>query len=330
MVERDTPVKAVFKQDMFDFRFIHDREMVQSLLTEDEGDLLWHDEFDLVPLRAHVVPGMFLTLNSWSHTSLSIAAAQVLEDMKDVTRLCHWNHPKNIHSISGTGPMAGCQLWATLWESSLTNEGRASFHLEVECELQENSFCVTAKICKRSALPPGQFQLWWAVRVARSTLDCLRIPDGVFVAFKWCKRLIWEGHLQSTLSVSQLIYLLQTLWLPVLNGEEIRLIHGFSATRLQPEQNLQILHSLAQQGKAYVLHIVTRLQGGGSGKNPQVISLKNQVASCLLDSQYDLSGQPIPTPGTFCIGCADAWGKGVSRSSNRNQIPGASGQDPRT
>ena len=110
------------------------------------------------------------------------------------------------------------------------------------------------------------------------------------------------------------------MWLAVLQGEEIRLIHGFSAKRLQPAARASDSHHFgdhgacheislpaspsaapatqtaaaaqrrprAQQGKAYV-HIVTRIQGGGSGggKNPQVITLKNQVASSLLHLQYD-------------------------------------------
>ena len=40
----------VLQQDMFDFRYIHHREMVQSLLKVEEADILWHDQFDLVPL----------------------------------------------------------------------------------------------------------------------------------------------------------------------------------------------------------------------------------------------------------------------------------------
>ena len=186
--------------------------------------------------------------------------------------------------------MAACQLWATIWESSLTNEGRASFHLEVSSDLTEHTFQVDAKIGMFTALPPGAFQLWWAVRAARSTLDCLRIPSGIFVAFKWCKRLIWEGHLSPEIEIAKIIALLQQLWMPVIRGEEIRLIHGFSATRLSPEQPLGYLTSLVQQGKAYVLHMVTGIQGGGGGgRNPQAISLKNEVASALLDLQYDLS-----------------------------------------
>ena len=139
----------VLRRDLFEFRFIHKREMVQSLLTEEEGDLLWHDQFDLVPLRANVMQDMFLTLHSWTHTRLSMAAP--LEEMKEVNCLRHWDHRKDFHSISGTGTLAGCQLWATIWEPSLTNEGRASFHLEVNCDSAEATFNVTERLCKPTA-----------------------------------------------------------------------------------------------------------------------------------------------------------------------------------
>ena len=233
---------------------------------------------------------MFLSLHGWTHARLSLSATQILEELLEATGQCHWNHRSDVHSIGGTGSSAGCQLWATIWESSLTNEGRASFQLEVSCDLTESTFQVDAKIGMFTAIPPGAFQLWWAVRAARSTLDCLRIPEGIFVAFKWCKRLIWEGHLPPDIDIAKIISLLQQLWMPVIRGEEIRLIHGASATRLSPEQQLGYLTSLTQQGKAYVLHIVTRIQGGGGGgRNPQAISLKNEVAGTLLDLQYDLT-----------------------------------------
>ena len=280
----------VLQKDMFDFRYIHHREMVQSLLQVEEADILWHDQFDLVPLRANVVPGMFLGLHSWTHTKLSLTSTQILDELLEATGQCHWDHRRDSHSIAGAGSMEGCQLWATIWESSLTNEGRASFHLEVSSDLSENTFQVEAKIGMNTAIPPDAFRLWWAVRAARSTLDCLRIPSGIFVAFKWCKRLIWEGHLSPETEIAKLIALLQQLWMPVIRGEEIRLIHGFSATRLSPDLQLGYLTTLSQQGKAYVLHMVTRIQGGGGGgRNPQAISLKNEVAGTLLDLQYELS-----------------------------------------
>lgn len=196
---------------------------------------------------------MFLTLNSWTHNTLSIAAAQILE----------------FHSVSGSGSMAGCQLWATIWESSLTKEGRASFELEVDCELSESNFCKDLQAFCPSTWPvstlvgsPNGSQHTGLSQDSGGYLCGIQMVQEVDLGGSSSADL--DGVTTRSDPADCLV---------ALHGEEIRLIHGFSATRLQPEQELQFLHTLSHQGKAFVLHIVTRLQGGGGGKNPQAIAL---------------------------------------------------------
>ena len=111
---------------------------------------------------------------------------------------------------------------------------------------------------------------------------------GIFISIRWRKRQLWEGHLAEDIQAEQLINLIQRLWDPVLGNEEIRLIHSASASRLLPEHPLNILNTWDHKAGAFVLHIITRVQGGGGSKNPQIIALKNQVAGVLLDLQYEL------------------------------------------
>ena len=74
-----------------------------------------------------------------------------------------------------------------------------------------------------------------------------------------------------------------------MGNQEIRLIHSASASGLLPEHCLNILNTWDHKAGAFVLHIITRVQGGGGGKNLQIIALKNEVAGTLLDLQYDLN-----------------------------------------
>lgn len=84
------------------------------------------------------------------------------------------------------------------------------------------------------------------------------------------RRFLSEGQLSTDVSFETV-----QLWNAVVRGEELRLIHGFSASpRILPEQSVAFLTSLDHRGKAYVLHLTTRLQGGGSGgKNPQTVAI---------------------------------------------------------
>ena len=264
--------------------------MVQSLLSSEEQEKLWHDQFDLVPLRSPIIPDMVLSLHGWSHARLSLTSNQILQDATSVNCAYHWKHDADTHILHGVGEHQGCAIWATLWDEALTTEGRATFNLQIAQTVQEGSFMIKVQLRSIVPLPPAQFMLWWSVRAVRSTLDCIKVQEGVFVALKWCKRLLWEGHLAPELGFDQLLVLLQQLWNPVVDSEELRLIHGFSASRILPEQKLEYLRHLDQRGRAYVLHITTRIQGGGSGgQHPQTVAVKNEIAGLLLDLQYDIA-----------------------------------------
>ena len=280
----------VMQQADVDMRFVPKEELVQSLLSSEEQERLWHDQFDLVPLRSHILPEMVLSLHGWSHARLSLTSQQILQEATAVNCAYHWKHAADTHILHGVGEHQSCAIWATLWEEAITTEGRATFNLLITPSVQEGSFMIKAQLRSMVPLPPAQFMLWWAVRAVRSTLDCIKVSEGVFVALKWCKRLLWEGHLAPELGFDQLLALLQQLWNPVVDSEELRLIHGFSASRILPEQKLGHLRHMDQRGHAYVLHILTRIQGGGSGgKNPETVAVKNEIASILLDLQYDIA-----------------------------------------
>ena len=251
----------VMQQADVDMRFVSKGEMVQSLLSSDEQEKLWHDQFDLVPLRSHIIPEIVLSLHGWSHARLSLTSQQILQDATTVNCAYHWKHDADMHIIHGVGEHQGCAIWATLWDEALTTEGRATFNLQIAQTVLDGSFMIKVQLRSPVPLPPAQFMLWWAVRAVRSTLDCIKISEGVFVALKWCKRLLWEGHLDPEMGFDQLLVLLQQLWNPVVASEELRLIHGFSASRILPEQKVASLRHLDQRGHAYVLHITTRIQG---------------------------------------------------------------------
>ena len=278
------------QQADIDMRFVPKEELVQSLLSSEEQERLWHDQFDLVPLRSHIIPEMVLSLHGWSHARLSLTSQQILQEATAVNCAYHWKHAADTHILHGVGEHQSCAIWATLWEEAITTEGRATFNLLITPSVQEGSFMIKAQLRSMVPLPPAQFMLWWAVRAVRSTLDCIKVSEGVFVALKWCKRLLWEGHLAPELGFDQLLALLQQLWNPVVDSEELRLIHGFSASRILSEQKLGHLRHMDQRGHAYVLHILTRIQGGGSGgKHPETVAVKNEIASILLDLQYDIA-----------------------------------------
>ena len=276
----------LLQRDLYDLRYTVKGELVQALLDKEEQEELWFDQF--VPLRTHILPEMVLTKHEWGHSALSFTAEDIYRTAKGAQILHLWNHKTDSHSIQGHGSAAECNLWSAVWAAALTTEGRESFHLKVEHQVTEIDFTVTAAVHKPTAIPPDHFLLWWAVRTFRSTMDCLRVPVGIYISLKWCKRVLWEGHVNADLQASQLIDVVQTLWDPVIQNEEIRLIHGASASRLLPEHSLRLLGTWENRAGAFVLHIVTRIQGGGGGKNPQAVALKNQVASALLDLQYDL------------------------------------------
>ena len=278
------------QQADIDMRFVPKDEMIQFILSGEEQEKFWHDQFELVPLRSHIIPEMFLALHGWSHAQLSLTSQQILQDASSVNCAYHWRQDTDTHILHGVGEHQGCAIWATLWEEALTTEGRATFNLQITPSVQEGSFMIKVQLRSIVPLPPAQFMLWCSVRAVRSTLDCIKVPEGIFVALKWCKRLLWEGHLAPELGFDQLLALLQQLWNPIVDSEELRLIHGFSASRILPEQKLGSLRHLDQRGHAYVLHITTRIQGGGSGgRHPETVAVKNEIAGVLLDLQYDIA-----------------------------------------
>lgn len=236
------------KFDLYDLRYTTKSELAKSFLHKDEQEELWFDQFGLVPLRTHILPG-----HEWGHAALSFAAEDIYRIAKGVQFFHHWNHKKDLHSIKGHGTAAECNLRSSIWASALTPEGRDSFHMTVERQVSEIDFTVAVEIGKLTSIPPIHFLLWWAVRSFRSTMDCLRVPAGIYISLKWCKRALWEGHV---FQASQLIDVVQTLWDPVIQNEEIRLIHG----------PLRLLETWENRAGAFALHIVTGIQGGGGEK----------------------------------------------------------------
>ena len=51
----------ILQHDTFDMRYIVHGSLAQELLTVEEREQLWYDQFGLVPLRAHILPEMLLT-----------------------------------------------------------------------------------------------------------------------------------------------------------------------------------------------------------------------------------------------------------------------------
>lgn len=115
-----------------------------------------------------------------------------------------------IGTTKGHGTAAECTLWSALWASALTQQGRGSFHLTVDHQTTEIDFQVKTTIGKPTPIPPEHFLPWWAVRTFRSTMDCLRVPAGIYISLKWCKRVLWEGHVREDLLAGQLIDVIQS------------------------------------------------------------------------------------------------------------------------
>ena len=147
------------------------RAGVFLLLSSDEQEKLWHDQFELVPLRSHIIPEMVLSLQGWSHAQLSLTSQQILQDATSVNCGYHWKHDADMHILHGVGEHRGCAIWATLWDEALTTEGRATFNLQISQSLQEGSFMIKVQLRSVVPLPPAQFMLWWSVRAVRSTLQ---------------------------------------------------------------------------------------------------------------------------------------------------------------
>ena len=103
----------VMQQADIDMRFVPKGEMVQSLLSSEEQEKLWHDQFDLVPLRSHIIPEMVLSLHGWSHARLSLTSHQILQGATSVNCAYHWKHDADIHILHGVGEHQGCAIWAT-------------------------------------------------------------------------------------------------------------------------------------------------------------------------------------------------------------------------
>ena len=211
----------------------------------------------------------------------------LLAAIKQTETLIQWNIDTWHWVIKIEGQETARHCLGDFWINLLCEETKAGLGIVAHQVIQESTVIVHFSIEDPFIPLPKKHFAMMLVSAASKAILRSQIDDvqGIETRIKWADRIIWEGKCDRCAQVDVLASLLGYVFHPILSGLEVRIVVGG-----RTYYNIS-LGSLADtlQKQSLTLHLVVTLHGGGGAKDNQRVSIKNSVATTLLEQGHDIA-----------------------------------------
>ena len=209
----------------------------------------------------------------------------LLAAIKQTCTQFHWMIDTWHWIIKIDGQNTAKQYLGDFWKNLLSNETKEALGIRVHQVIQDCSMIVQFTIEDPFIPLPGDCFARLLVGAATKAILNSQVDriEGIPIQLKWAERIIWDGMCNKNLHVEVLADLLGYAFCPIL-GSDLRIVVGGKTY-----YNI-CLGRLAEtlQKTSLKLHLLGSMHGGGAKEN-QRITIKNSVATTLLEQGYEIA-----------------------------------------